>query len=789
MTITDPLVLPKDVLLVPTRDLAPSARARLDCSDDDYVVTRPRGRPGSALVDRESVDLVELFRSPCRIVDAVVQRCAATGADPDTLLTDAFPLLRTLYDKRMLVEEGSVDARPVEPILAPAGRVDRFVVEYCVQSLSDCDVYRVREGEERFALKLARSPDDGLLARLLAREHDVLTHLGGVLAPRSAGLGNHEGRPFLASEWREGVGALFACTEFRRQGAHTELLELCCAIADAYAALHEREVVHGDVHPENVLVGADGSVTLLDFGLAALAGAAPTDAVDRGGVAYFFEPEYAKAVLAKKRRPPATLLGEQYALAALLYLLITGVHYTEFSVERNVMMRQIVEDTPLPFAARSVQPSPVMEAALAKALRKSPMLRYASVGDFAAALRNGVPGDRAVAMPRTAQRTIEFRQRTLDLFTAGRVSYTSEQLRAPTSSVNYGAAGIAYAWYRLALSNDEPEYLAMADAWCIRAASTASRDARHDSDAFVNPSIGIHPAEIGTSALYHTATGIHCVEALVSHARGDAEAADAAVRRYVRAAARGDEKRDLVLGRAGVLLGCALMVDALSTTSLCDTGALVSLGSDLSRDVDAYCEDPVTHSDGDALGIAHGMAGLLYARMRWAAVADSPLPTWVGDRLDQLTALRGARDGRTAGSSPTGTEAPSGLTSSWCSGAAGHIFLWLEANRHFPSQGFAEIAERAGIATWVSSERNASLCCGLAGRGFALLALHRETQEVDWLKRACKLCDRAAETGVSTDVAYSLFKGDLGIALLSAELEQPVFARFPLFESEDWHIQ
>jgi len=63
MAITDTLVLPKDVLLVPVAELATTFRATLDCRDDDYAVTRPNGRQGSAIVDSKAAGLVcRLFK-------------------------------------------------------------------------------------------------------------------------------------------------------------------------------------------------------------------------------------------------------------------------------------------------------------------------------------------------------------------------------------------------------------------------------------------------------------------------------------------------------------------------------------------------------------------------------------------------------------------------------------------------------------------------------------------------------------------------------------------------------
>jgi serine/threonine protein kinase len=62
----------------------------------------------------------------------------------------------------------------------------------------------------------------------------------------------------------------------RRQPWHPDwwaaALELARALLDAYVGLHERGIVHADVHPKNVLVASGGAVTLIDFGFARVPG-------------------------------------------------------------------------------------------------------------------------------------------------------------------------------------------------------------------------------------------------------------------------------------------------------------------------------------------------------------------------------------------------------------------------------------------------------------------------------------------------------------------------------------
>ncbi|MGQ7095495.1 protein kinase domain-containing protein, partial [Escherichia coli] len=45
-------------------------------------------------------------------------------------------------------------------------------------------------------------------------------------------------------------------------------MSLSCNILEAYSCLHQQKVIHGDVHEKNLLIESDGSVKILDYGLA-----------------------------------------------------------------------------------------------------------------------------------------------------------------------------------------------------------------------------------------------------------------------------------------------------------------------------------------------------------------------------------------------------------------------------------------------------------------------------------------------------------------------------------------
>jgi len=84
-------------------------------------------------------------------------------------------------------------------------------------------------------------------------------------------------------------------------------------------------------------------------------------------------------------------LAEQYSVAALIYQMWTGVHYLDWSLEREAMLRQIVEAEPVSFQARRVPPWPELEQILRRALHKDPGQRFPDLRALTQALSALLP--------------------------------------------------------------------------------------------------------------------------------------------------------------------------------------------------------------------------------------------------------------------------------------------------------------------------------------------------------------------------------------------------------------
>jgi len=643
MSITDPWILPRGIVITPVEDLPAKLREQVEARDGDFAISRPQSRTPSRILDPQSAALLKEFETPNTIGQAIAHYSRAVNSDPEQTLEDALPMLTQLIGWRLLVPPNSEEAEEIQASFQPGVTAVDCEVLQCIQALEDSEIYQVRRPAGTIAaLKILRSGSNAEGCRMLEREGAVLRHLAGTVSSVLLDAGIWESRPYLLLEWCEGVDAGTAAAQLHQDRgveAQRKLFSLCCQILRSYSRLHDQGVIHSDIHPRNIIVDQADRVKIVDFGLARQEnvnqkfGEPP-----RGGVGFFFEPEYAAAVSQGQQPPCASQLGEQYALAALLYSLLAGAQYVDFSLTKDEMMRQILQVSPVPFARRSMASWPEVESVLAKALSKDPSARFASVSEFADALSTvevpegglfvGTPAADPTALDRLVDRTIE------------RVGFSGNLVHsglstAPKASLTYGAAGIAYALYRIACGRHDAALLSLADVWCRRAGSDPD-----NGDSYYNPEIEITPEIVGSISPYHTLSGVHAVQALVSHAMCDVNSLAAGIEGFMAMSQQPCDNLDLVLGRSGTLLVTSLLLDTVADGDLLKPDRLEKFGHHTMESVWREIDKQPPVREGTVityLGIAHGWAGILYAALNWHRSSGAQLPPHLTDRLQQLS--------------------------------------------------------------------------------------------------------------------------------------------------------
>lgn len=346
--------------------------------------------------------------------------------------------------------------------------------------------------------------------------------------------------------------------------------------------------------------------------------------------------------------------------------------------------------------------------------------------------------------------------------------------RPPRSSFAHGAAGVAYFLFRHSQLSGDRRHLEAAGHWL----SLAERDPPNP-EAFVEPSSRVFPdgRRSLAASLHFGEAGIWCVAALVYAARREPDNVERALDHFgTIAEARSFEYLDAILGAASLLLGAAILVEGLSDPP---RSSVISIGDRLAARLDSALGQPIALEDARYLGAAHGPCGVVHSLLRWCqATTTRPSPTVI-ESLERLASAR-----LDSGLWPREEDSVE-VWRGWCHGSAGWVQLWTLAHEVVGDPGFLDLtAQAAEHAVAADPRESGGLCCGQAGEGYAAIALYRATGDDMWLDHARRLADQARRIEVGpTFPQHSLWRGDLGVALLDLELSRPEQAAMPLYRA------
>jgi hypothetical protein len=189
-------------------------------------------------------------------------------------------------------------------------------------------------------------------------------------------VGQADGAPFIVMQLVEGESL-----QARKPQAVAEIIAIARQLCAALEHAHAHGVVHRDLKPENILVAADGSVRLMDFGLARSRGASRlTEEGALVGSVFYLAPEQALGQEVDSR-------ADLYALGVVLYELVTGRLPFTGDDPLTIISQHIHAPAVPPRTFRADLP-PALEAVILKLLAKNPADRFASARDVTLALDN-----------------------------------------------------------------------------------------------------------------------------------------------------------------------------------------------------------------------------------------------------------------------------------------------------------------------------------------------------------------------------------------------------------------
>jgi serine/threonine-protein kinase len=193
---------------------------------------------------------------------------------------------------------------------------------------------------------------------------------------------------YLVMDYVEGESLSALSKRARRANRRVPLDVVLRVVSDALSGLHAAHecmgpdgerlgIVHCDVSPQNILVGVDGSARITDFGIARASARIEDQSIIKGKPSYMAPEQLGTGDITER--------VDVFAAGVVLWELLTGKSLFRSSDEWSTIHAVLTRPVPAPSSVEESVP-PALDAVVLRALERDPARRYATAGDFLAAL-------------------------------------------------------------------------------------------------------------------------------------------------------------------------------------------------------------------------------------------------------------------------------------------------------------------------------------------------------------------------------------------------------------------
>lgn len=268
--------------------------------------------------------------------------------------------------------------------LRSGDQLDHYRIEARVAETPTATIYKGRDLETDMAVALkvphGEAEADILFYDRFQREAAIGRELSHPNIPRVLPDARHS-RVYFAMEWIDGITLRELLIRNGRLSVN-QSVEIALAICDVLAYIHKNEVVHRDLKPENVVICRDNTVKLIDFGIAAKAGARRLTFGKLSqvmGTADYISPEQVQGKRGDAR-------SDLYALGIMFYEMLTGEAPFDGANPMAAMNARLICE-PAPLEMDDADAAQTWNPILQKLLQRDPKLRYQTASDLARDLK------------------------------------------------------------------------------------------------------------------------------------------------------------------------------------------------------------------------------------------------------------------------------------------------------------------------------------------------------------------------------------------------------------------
>lgn len=240
--------------------------------------------------------------------------------------------LKFLRRKKFVVPEDYQETKAERQMaFKPGDAFGEYLVSACISNKKCIDIYLVtdKNDQRQYAIKFLNRSKAGNKKQYL-EELITLRHEYNMLQKARNIPGICQAFELQADEEKDAYIRLEYIPgkplgRFLKQHVHIDLeasLGLMRRIVQAFAGLHACQVIHGDIHPSNILVNEDLSLKVIDLGLSLPEVTEPNELVRFGGVIYYMPPERINTSSNNKFSREPDFYSDVYQIGLILYYVL-----------------------------------------------------------------------------------------------------------------------------------------------------------------------------------------------------------------------------------------------------------------------------------------------------------------------------------------------------------------------------------------------------------------------------------------------------------------------------------
>ena len=193
-------------------------------------------------------------------------------------------------------------------------------------------------------------------------------------------VGSEEGLYYIVMEYVEGI-TLKTYIEKKGQLSFKEAISIAIQVARGIESAHNKNIIHRDIKPQNIIISTEGKVKVTDFGIARAA-SSNTISSDVMGSVHYASPEQARNGFVDNR-------SDIYSLGIVMYEMVTGRVPFDGDTTVAVAIQHLQEEMVIPSVYAQNLPIS-LEKIILKCAQKNPDRRYQSMEELLADLRKSL---------------------------------------------------------------------------------------------------------------------------------------------------------------------------------------------------------------------------------------------------------------------------------------------------------------------------------------------------------------------------------------------------------------